>query len=94
MYPIESGDITIDGQNIYQIPIQRLRKSIAVIPQDSVLFQGTIRYNLDPFDEHEDSKLWDVLERTQLRACVISSFKQLLKHNFNDKPLIGSFILI
>ena len=45
--------------------------------QDPVLFSGTVRYNLDPFDEHENYQLWDVLEevyllRTSLCAIVTS----------------------
>ena len=34
--------------------------------QDPVLFSGTVRYNLDPFDEHKDYQLWDVLEEVFL----------------------------
>ena len=39
--------------------------------QDPVLFSGTVRYNLDPFDEHENYQLWDVLEEVYLLRKLI-----------------------
>ncbi|KAL3285858.1 hypothetical protein HHI36_000378 [Cryptolaemus montrouzieri] len=56
-----SGTIKIDGLEISTIPIEKLRSSISIIPQDPVLFSGTLRYNLDPFDEFDDVKLYQVL---------------------------------
>nr|UJH94608.1 Yor1.3 [Starmerella bombicola] len=54
---LEGGKITIDGQDITELPLSALRRSLAIIPQQPVLFQGTIRSNLDPFEELEDSVL-------------------------------------
>jgi len=45
---------------------------MAVIPQDPVLFSGTIRTNLDPFHEFSDLEIWDGLKRTMLSSCVLS----------------------
>jgi ATP-binding cassette subfamily C (CFTR/MRP) protein 4 len=57
------GEITIDGYDIGAIAINKLRKNISIIPQDPILFSGTIRYNLDPFNKFTDEALWKVLEQ-------------------------------
>merc|ERR1712232_31368 len=56
----------IDGIDIRTLGLAMLRKSIAVIPQDPVLFSGTVRSNLDPFAENEDKALEEVLVRVGL----------------------------
>ena len=70
---LSDGDIFIDGQNIRDLGLSKLRKNIAVIPQDPVLFSGSIRSNLDPFDEFADSVLFETLERTGLFVTKRSS---------------------
>lgn len=62
----QQGSIHIDGLDISKIKLHSLRSRLAIIPQDPVLFSGTVRSNLDAFDEHTDSELRDALERVHL----------------------------
>jgi ABC-type multidrug transport system fused ATPase/permease subunit len=61
--PFSHGKIEIDGIDISHLHLHELRKRLTIIPQDPVLFSGTLRTNLDPFDEHDDVKLWDCLKQ-------------------------------
>ncbi|GFF34007.1 ATP-dependent bile acid permease [Aspergillus lentulus] len=64
----QEGRILIDGLDISQIKLHHLRRRMGIIPQDPTLFAGTIRSNLDPFQEHDDSDLLAVLDRVQWLA--------------------------
>ncbi|KAI9447656.1 ABC transporter [Lactarius indigo] len=63
---LESGSISIDGVNISNLGLNDVRNAISIIPQDSPLFSGTLRSNLDPFGQHDDTRLWDALRRSYL----------------------------
>ncbi|KAF2351590.1 ABC transporter type 1 transmembrane domain [Trinorchestia longiramus] len=67
---LSGGAIRIDGTNIAKVSLRHLRSKLSVIPQDPVLFSGTLRYNLDPFQEHHDAAVWSALERVQLNDRV------------------------
>lgn len=62
----EEGEIWIDGVNIATIGLHTLRKHLAIIPQDSLLLRGTVRHNLDPFDEKNEDELRSVLRQVGL----------------------------
>ncbi|KAF2089173.1 P-loop containing nucleoside triphosphate hydrolase protein [Saccharata proteae CBS 121410] len=60
------GSIVIDGLDVSKIKLHDLRSRVAIIPQDPVLFSGTVRSNIDPFNEREDYELREALERVHL----------------------------
>ncbi|SCU89929.1 LADA_0F00628g1_1 [Lachancea dasiensis] len=62
----ESGHIKIDNVDITSIELKRLRQSITIIPQDPTLFAGTVKSNLDPYDEYTDSQIFEALKRVNL----------------------------
>ncbi|KAI8817409.1 P-loop containing nucleoside triphosphate hydrolase protein [Fimicolochytrium jonesii] len=64
------GSIVIDGRDIADLGLRTLRKGIQIIPQEPVLFQGTIRSNLDLEDKCADDQVWDTLERIGLKEYV------------------------
>ena len=64
------GQIYIDGIDIADIPLQELRSRLTIVPQEPVLFQGTIRSNLDPFNEFTDDQLWQSLQRAHLKDVI------------------------
>ncbi|KAI8618185.1 P-loop containing nucleoside triphosphate hydrolase protein [Chytriomyces sp. MP71] len=73
LFPYESGSILIDGVDIKTLPLSELRHRVGVIPQEPVLFSGTIRTNLDPFGTYTDADLWNAIERAGLKAALANS---------------------
>ncbi|CAK5040960.1 unnamed protein product [Meloidogyne enterolobii] len=71
------GRILIDGVNIAKVGLQELRSRITIIPQDPVLFSGTLRFNLDPFNVYKDHELWTALEQVHLKQFVEAQPKKL-----------------
>lgn len=66
------GVIEIDGIDTNSICLEDLRRHISIIPQDPVLFSGTLRSNLDPFNEFTDRVLWEALEEVELKEAVVT----------------------
>ncbi|KAK4880166.1 hypothetical protein RN001_008312 [Aquatica leii] len=65
-----SGSIYIDNIDITKLNLQDLRSKISIIPQEPMIFSGSFRKNLDPFDEFGDEDLWRVLEEVELKDVV------------------------
>ncbi|KAJ7510425.1 ABC transporter [Mycena galericulata] len=80
---LTSGSITIDGVDISQVGLGDLRSGVAIIPQEPLLFSGTLRTNLDPFSLADDATLWDALRR----AYLVESTK---RENADDETPSGS----
>jgi ATP-binding cassette, subfamily C (CFTR/MRP), member 1 len=74
---LESGSITVDGINIASLGLHTLRKSIQSIPQDPVLFSGTIRDNLDLQRDHSDDEIWSILAQIGFKEFVSCQSQQL-----------------
>ncbi|XP_060810337.1 ATP-binding cassette sub-family C member 4 [Amyelois transitella] len=65
------GEIIIDGRETSTLGLHELRSRVSIIPQEPVLFSGTMRHNLDPFDEYPDQVLWKALEEVELKEAVM-----------------------
>ncbi|KAG8703252.1 hypothetical protein FRC11_010874 [Ceratobasidium sp. 423] len=63
---LSSGSILIDGMDIGEMGLSAVRSKIAIIPQEAGIFSGTIRSNMDPFNEYDDATLHDALRRSHL----------------------------
>ena len=70
---METGRIVIDNVNISNIGLEDLRSSISIIPQEPLLFSGTIRSNLDPFNQYTDEDIWSALDRAAMRTVIADS---------------------
>uniref|UniRef100_A0ACB8FBB0 Multidrug resistance-associated protein 5 n=1 Tax=Sphaerodactylus townsendi TaxID=933632 RepID=A0ACB8FBB0_9SAUR len=67
---LSGGCIKIDGVKINDIGLADLRSKLSIIPQEPVLFSGTVRSNLDPFTQYSEDQIWDALERTHMKECI------------------------
>eukprot|EP00051_Salpingoeca_urceolata_P006609 m.87350 g.87350 ORF g.87350 m.87350 type:complete len:1483 (+) comp14906_c0_seq3:85-4533(+) len=64
------GQILIDGQDISLLGLEDLRSRLTIMPQDPVLFSGSVRDNLDPFHRYDDATLWNALETSHLKSAI------------------------
>ncbi|XP_030749670.1 multidrug resistance-associated protein 4-like isoform X3 [Sitophilus oryzae] len=86
------GTVLIDDVDIKELNIKFLRKNIGIIPQDPVLFTGTVRYNIDPKGLFPDSELWEILHKLEL-ATSLKSLDQFVAENgsnlsYGEKQLL------
>ncbi|KAG7392330.1 hypothetical protein PHYBOEH_006433 [Phytophthora boehmeriae] len=81
---LSSGCVRIDGVDISTITVHQLRTKLTIIPQDPMLFSGSLRMNLDPFAEQSDDQLWDVLRKVHL-ADTVSGWGRGLDYEVAEK---------
>lgn len=81
---LSSGQIKIDDIDIATVGLYDLRSRLAIIPQDPTLFRGTIRSNLDPFNEHSDLELWEALRKAGLVGEEMDTPDSPIKANRPD----------
>ncbi|XP_037582809.2 LOW QUALITY PROTEIN: ATP-binding cassette sub-family C member 2-like [Dermacentor silvarum] len=78
MLKASEGRVLIDGVDIADVPLRKLRRSITVIPQDPSMVRGTLRMNLDPTNSHTDGEIWQALEKAHLTKVVAGDVRGLL----------------
>ena len=75
--PQPGSRILLDGVDVSTLGLRDLRSKMAMIPQDPFMFAGTVRTNLDPFEEHTDEEVWSVIEKVGLKHTIDTAAKQL-----------------
>lgn len=77
------GTISVDGAILKELGLHDFRRRISIIPQEPILFSGTLRSNIDPFDEIGDSRVWEALEHVEMKK-TISQLPGGLNTNISD----------
>ena len=77
------GQVAIDGTDIAALGLHDLRSRLTILPQDPVIFAGSLRMNLDPFAEYSDAQVWEALKHAHLHDFV-SGLKERLQHECGE----------
>lgn len=67
---VAGGQILVDGVDLATLGLEAVRGGVCIIPQDPVMFSGSLRFNVDPFEEHSDADIWAALEAAHLKPFV------------------------
>ncbi|EQC38124.1 hypothetical protein SDRG_04554 [Saprolegnia diclina VS20] len=83
MVSLTSGSVVLDGVDLGTVPVTTLRSRLTIIPQDPVLFSGSIRFNLDPSRALSDDELWRVLKQVHLADAIGSLDDEVAERGSN-----------
>ncbi|KAI9208081.1 P-loop containing nucleoside triphosphate hydrolase protein, partial [Polychytrium aggregatum] len=91
--PTPENSIMVDGVSTSALGLADLRSSISIIPQEPFCFNGTVRFNLDPFNKYTDAEIWSALELVSLKTRVGSDLETHISENgsnwsFGERQLI------
>lgn len=79
IHELSDGNLLIDNIDISKVPLHILRSKLGIVPQDPVMFSATVRFNLDPFNQHSDAEVWTALEMVEMKGHVTSLPNKLLE---------------
>ena len=79
IHELSDGSLLIDDIDISRVPLPLLRSKLGIVPQDPVMFSATVRFNLDPFNQHSDAEVWSALEMVEMKDHVTSLPNKLLE---------------
>jgi ATP-binding cassette subfamily C (CFTR/MRP) protein 5 len=77
--------VAIDGRNLKHVPLSELRSKLTIIPQDPFMFSGSLRENLDPFNQYSDQQIWETLARVHLKDDILEKFPEKLLHPVSER---------
>jgi ABC-type multidrug transport system fused ATPase/permease subunit len=84
---LAEGEIIIDNLDVAKLGLKDLRSRIAIIPQEPILFVGSIRENVDLFGKNTDEEIWKALDSVHLGNFIRKLDQKL------DSPVIGKFFI-
>eukprot|EP00607_Mallomonas_marina_P004012 CAMPEP_0182437920 /NCGR_PEP_ID=MMETSP1167-20130531/85373_1 /TAXON_ID=2988 /ORGANISM="Mallomonas Sp, Strain CCMP3275" /LENGTH=313 /DNA_ID=CAMNT_0024631011 /DNA_START=1226 /DNA_END=2164 /DNA_ORIENTATION=+ len=93
--PLPGSEVLVDGVNLLSLPLHTVRSNLAIVPQSPVLFNGSIRSNLDPFNTVTDEEIWEALEKVHMAEHVaqmscLSSLPSVSYGSSSDMSLLHS----
>jgi len=85
------GRIYIEGVDTQTIGLRTLRQSIGLVPQEPVMLQGSLRFNIDPFERYDDKRIWEALKLVQMEDYVVKNMGGTLDCKIQDGGDLLSF---
>lgn len=89
-----SGCLRFDGLDICKLGLDDVRNAISIIPQEPVLFSGSLRFNLDPFDSYTDLELWAALEKASLKEFLVSIVSLSFLSSLSSLSSLLSYLML
>ena len=87
---IQKGTIYISGEDIHKLGLHTLRQSLSYIPQQPFVMEGSIKENLDPFEESTEERIWEVLEMVDLKKSIEEKEEKLNTHLADNNTVFSA----